>query len=89
MKIIKIIFDNEDNMFELDKEYEGTVVNNNLNVVSKQIESYFKSPLCYDFSAVNKNDKEYGNEKNTDKNKGIIDNEYAEIEEYENKDEEK
>ena len=60
-------------MFESDEEDEGTIADENINVVSQNIALYFKS-LSDFFSAVNKNEKEYGNEKNTDNNKGVIDN---------------
>ena len=60
-------------MFESDEEDEGTIADENINVVSQNIALYFKS-LSDFFSAVNENEKEYGNEKNTDNNKGVIDN---------------
>ena len=40
----EFISDHEDNMYEYDEEDEGMIVDDNLNVVSQQIASCFKSP---------------------------------------------
>ena len=43
MKMIIYIYENEDNMFEYDKEDGGMIIDENLNAFSQRISSYFKS----------------------------------------------
>ena len=50
------------------------IFNVNINSVSQQIVSYFKSPSDF-LSTVNENDKQYGNERENYANKCVIKNE--------------
>ena len=78
----KFISGNDDNIFESDKEDEGMIMDDNLNVGLQQIASYFESPSYYYFSVVDENDKKSINDSNTDNSIGVIDDEDMEIDIY-------
>ena len=80
-----MIYGNEDNTFESSKEDEGLIGSLNLNAVSQQIEAYFQLPSNYVFSAAKENYKQYGNDKNTDMNKVVINTDNAGTDEYSDK----